>query len=233
MIDPLAVPWVALIRIGLAAVICGAVGLEREMRGRQAGWRTNILMGVGSALAMIISISFPGHLWNKAVFDITVTNDPARMAYGVMTGIGLLCAGVIIKDGWRISGMTTAASLWCSCALGLGCGLGLYTVAVGTGILVIGVLWILQYAEAILPRTKFAQITVQRNWSTDCVQDTIRKLASAGLSVTDLHFHRSFHTPDVVKLHLRVGFVGRKSFYQLVQKIEADANIHLLGGQNL
>src|SRR5687767_6140695 len=80
------------VRLVIAGAAGGLVGLEREMRGRQAGFRTNILVAVGSALVMIISISFADRRWPHDP-HITLSVDPGRIAYGIMTGIGFLGAG--------------------------------------------------------------------------------------------------------------------------------------------
>src|SRR5437016_6342653 len=97
-------PTEALLRMVFAAVAGGLVGMEREVRGREAGFRTNLLVGLGSALVMLVSISFAAHPWQPRGFTINV--DPARIAYSVMTGIGFIGAGTIIKFGGSIRGLT-------------------------------------------------------------------------------------------------------------------------------
>ena len=85
-------------RLLLACVCGGLIGLERELRGRQAGFRTNLLVCVGSALTMLISITFASRSWPHDP-DVTIRIDPARIAYGIMTGVGFLGAGTIVKNG--------------------------------------------------------------------------------------------------------------------------------------
>src|SRR5436305_14108047 len=80
----------AWLRLLLAAIAGGLVGLERELRGRQAGFRTNLLVCLGSALTMIVSLNFATHQWSPQGPGVNVTADPARVAYGVMTGVGFL-----------------------------------------------------------------------------------------------------------------------------------------------
>ena len=105
-----------LIALVLAIILCGAVGIEREWRGRSAGLRTHLLVGVGSCLIMIISIyGFPGVFAEK--------RDVARLVAQVITGIGFLGAGVIMhRNGGGIKGLTTAATIWIVMAIGLACG---------------------------------------------------------------------------------------------------------------
>lgn len=120
------------------------IGLEREFHGRAAGLRTHILVCVGCCLVMLVSLHIP-RLYEGISPDNTVIRlDPARLAYGVLTGIGFLGAGVILKlkeGGTAIHGLTTAASLWCTAAFGLGLGVGLYYLVAFAAVLVIMSLW--------------------------------------------------------------------------------------------
>lgn len=125
----------------LGAVIAGGViGLEREWRGRAAGFRTHILVSLASALLMLAAMSQADWAF-RALPDENIVTDPTRMAHGVLTGIGFLCAGVIFRTGFSIHGLTTAASLWITSAIGLLFGAGLYglgavATAVTAGILI-------------------------------------------------------------------------------------------------
>lgn len=110
----------------VSALIAGAlIGLEREWRGRAAGFRTHILVCLSSTLLMLASTSQGA--WTFSVLPgQEVIADPTRMAHGVLTGIGFLCAGVIFRAGFSIHGLTTAASLWTVSALGILFGAGLF-----------------------------------------------------------------------------------------------------------
>ncbi len=110
----------AILRLMLAMVVGGLVGLEREIHDRPAGLRTHILVCLGAALIMIISVRV-----SLSMVGIT-DSDPARIAAQVVSGIGFLGAGTILREGATVRGLTTAASLWMSAALGLGAGAGLY-----------------------------------------------------------------------------------------------------------
>src|SRR3954468_5510383 len=104
-------------RLVLAVVAGGLVGLERELRGRQAGFRTYILVCMGSALVMIVSVEMAVHHWQPQTAGVNINVDPGRIAYGVMTGIGFLGAGVIVQShSGAVRGLTTAAGLWCIAA---------------------------------------------------------------------------------------------------------------------
>ena len=136
----------------LAAVVAGGlIGFEREWRGRAAGFRTHILVCLASALLMEAAVSQGG--WRFDVLPGTqIVTDPARMAHGVLTGIGFLCAGVIFRAGFSIHGLTTAASLWITAAIGLLLGAGLFGLAVTGTVLTIVVLLILRLVSLRVPQ---------------------------------------------------------------------------------
>src|SRR3954470_5425674 len=115
------VPAEDFLRLVLAGAMGGVVGIEREVRGREAGFRTYLLVCVGSALVMLVSVQMAIHPWQAQSKNegININVDPARIAYGVMTGIGFLGAGVIVHQKGAVRGLTTAAGLWCMAAVGL------------------------------------------------------------------------------------------------------------------
>jgi putative Mg2+ transporter-C (MgtC) family protein len=127
--------WQALLRLSIAAGLGAAVGFERELRDREAGIRTHLLVSLGSALFTIVSAyGFHGFL---TVGDVTVRADPTRIAAQIVTGIGFLGAGAIIRDGLSVRGLTTAATLWVVAGLGMACGAGYYWPAVAATVLTI------------------------------------------------------------------------------------------------
>src|SRR4051812_36061291 len=161
-------PFDSVCRLLVAMIAGGLVGLEREVRGRQAGFRTNLLVCLGSTLVMIVSISFATIDWPTHP-GVNINIDPARIAYGVMTGIGFLGAGAIVKNGLNIRGLTTAAGLWCVAGLGLAAGLGLYVITlIATGMVLL-ILWLLDYVEGIMPKLRYRNVTVRRKWTPGCI----------------------------------------------------------------
>jgi len=111
------------LKIFLSIILCGFIGLEREFRQKGAGLRTHILVGVGSALIVLTSL----HVFDMYK-DITIV-DPTRMITGIVTGIGFLCAGTIIRAGANVKGLTTAATLWIVSGIGIAVGAGAYSAA--------------------------------------------------------------------------------------------------------
>ena len=131
--------WDDLARLGLAAVLGGAIGFERELRDREAGFRTHMLVCIGSALFTIVSAyGFREFLTGG---DPVIRADPTRIAAQIVTGIGFLGAGAIIRQGFSIRGLTTAATLWVSAAIGIAAGAGYWSGAVITTVLTIFALW--------------------------------------------------------------------------------------------
>jgi len=120
------------LRLTVAAFLGGVVGLERESHGRPAGFRTHILVCLGSSLVMLVSVYALAQVTGGLGFD------PGRMAAQVISGIGFLGAGTILREGANVRGLTTAASLWVVAGIGLAAGSGFYTGAmVTTGLVVI------------------------------------------------------------------------------------------------
>ena len=126
-----------LVRLALAALLGGLLGYERERRGQSAGVRTHMLVSIGSALYVLV----------PAQFGLTVA-DLSRVIQGVVTGVGFLGAGAIIKHRTRrrVQGLTTAAGIWTTAAIGIACGLGRETTAIVSTLLAFVVL-------ELLPRT--------------------------------------------------------------------------------
>src|SRR3954447_25796521 len=138
--DVVSLSWSeALLRLVLAAVLGGAVGIEREVREREAGLRTHMMVSLGSALFTITSaygftefVTAQGNLYRI---------DPTRIAAQIVSGIGFLGAGAIIRQGLSVRGLTTAATLWVVAAIGLASGAGYYDAAVMTTVVVLVALW--------------------------------------------------------------------------------------------
>lgn len=131
-------------RVALAAALGGVLGLERELREREAGLRTHLLVSVGSALFTIVSAyGFREFLTSGAS---VVRADPTRIAAQIVTGIGFLGAGAIIRQGLAIRGLTTAATLWVVAAIGLASGAGYYSAAVISTAVALVALWPLRAA---------------------------------------------------------------------------------------
>jgi putative Mg2+ transporter-C (MgtC) family protein len=116
-----------LLRLAMAAVLGGIIGFERELRDREAGLRTHLVVSLGSALFTILS-AYGFHAFLASGVTV-VRADPTRIAAQIVTGIGFLGAGAIIRQGASVRGLTTAATLWVVAAVGMACGAGYYSAA--------------------------------------------------------------------------------------------------------
>ena len=158
-----------------AAAFAGAlIGLERTYHGRPAGFRTHALVCTASSLLMLLSTQQAVVLSGLPLESVRV--DPARMAQGIMTGIGFLGAGVIMKEGVSVRGLTTAASIWITAAIGIMLGAGFYAVAVVATLLTLATLSLFRWLERVFPSLAFAQLTVRCTRAAMLNEDTLRAL---------------------------------------------------------
>ncbi|MCL4456220.1 MAG: MgtC/SapB family protein [Nitrospirae bacterium] len=141
------------LKLIIAAAFGGLIGIERQMGGQYAGFRTQLLVCLGSCLFTIASV----HL--HEVYRLYT--DPGRIAAQIVVGIGFLGAGAILRHGNYIRGLTTAASLWIVSAIGMAVGFGEYMIAGFTTLLVLVNLAILKNIEDILPTNRYASLTIK------------------------------------------------------------------------
>ncbi len=221
----------AFVRICLAAALGGIIGLERELRGRQAGFRTNLLVCVGSALVMLISMKLAELPFTPAGgYEIRV--DPGRIAYGVMMGIGFLGAGAILKHQESVRGLTTGAGLWCVAAIGLSSGMGLYILSLLAGGLVLAALGLLNYAESVLPRRRFRKIIIRCPWEAGCIESLAERVKRAGLGIVARSYRRVGDLSEV-EVELSIWFTNRDKFTALEQELHRDRVCQLLSSETI
>lgn len=195
--------WQAMFNLVLAAVLGGSIGAEREYHGRSAGLRTQLLVALGSCLAMIVSLQF-GRVFGDSGGAIRL--DPARVAYGIMTGIGFLGAGTIIRYGVGVRGLTTAASLWCTAAIGLACGFSMYIIAVAATGLVLFALLALTRMDLHIPSRKYKTVMVALASGPDNVERLKARLEPHNMRVVDVEIlHDNVKKIDRITLHLSIG----------------------------
>ena len=132
------------VRLLISAALCGAIGIEREMRDEAAGFRTHMLLGLGATLFTLVSAyGFPAFT-EAALESGGIQFDPTRITAQIVTGVGFLGAGAIIRQGTDIRGLTTAASLWAAAAIGTAAGAGYIFGAVVTTAVVVAALYLLR-----------------------------------------------------------------------------------------
>ncbi|MEW6407676.1 MAG: MgtC/SapB family protein [Patescibacteria group bacterium] len=140
--------WQMILQLLLAAFLGGIIGIEREAMRRAAGLKTYILVCMGCALFTIISYA------GFKEFIGTTSFDPSRIAAGILTGIGFIGAGTILRREDKIEGVTTAAGLWITSAIGIAVGLKLYAVAIFTALFSLFILTIVRSVEHKIERKK-------------------------------------------------------------------------------
>ncbi len=161
------------------------IGLEREVRGKPAGLRTHMLVCFSATLLTLAAARQAE--WTMELHPGTqLVTDPARMAHGILTGIGFLGAGVIFREGASVQGLTTAASLWITAALGVVFGIGMYWLAVaGTGVTIL-VLTALRLVDALLPSARMMRLNVTADAQGDIGAQGLRDLLrGAGIAHTE------------------------------------------------
>ncbi len=193
----------SIVRLLVAAVLGGLVGLERKQHGRAAGLRTHLLVALGAAMAMVVSLHFE-HVFGKTGAEMSIRIDPARVAYGVMAGIGFLGAGAIIQYGVGIRGLTTAASMWCTAAIGLGAGFGMFAVSFVAVAIVLFALIVLDVVDRHIPVrfTKSIKLNVPGT-SPDAISRYEKLLAGRNVKVVNMGYSYDFEN-DCSAVTLRI-----------------------------
>ena len=159
------------IRLTLALLLGGAIGIEREYRAKEAGFRTHFLVALGSALFCLVS---------QFGFGVDL-KDSSRVAAQVVSGIGFICAGTIIFQKNVVRGLTTAAGLWVTAAIGLACGTGMYLAAVLTTAMVLLGLEVLNYW---IPQLGLSTIELSFSApSRESVKEFITRIKQDGMEV--------------------------------------------------
>ena len=149
--------WLLILRVLAAAGLSAVIGFERELHGRPAGLRTHVLVGIGAALVMTAGEAVVQLIAARTGVQI----DPGRIAAGVITGIGFLGAGTIIRVGDWVRGLTTAASIWYVAALGVVVGQGQYILAAGGAVIGVAVLTMLDRVEERVPSAIYHSLVIE------------------------------------------------------------------------
>jgi putative Mg2+ transporter-C (MgtC) family protein len=164
-----------LLNLGGALLLGLLVGYERAYHGRAAGMRTYGLVCMASA-ALTIVAGYPS-FWYGGHVDVTATVDPTRIIQGVVTGIGFVGAGVIMREGFNISGLTTAASIWASSVIGILVGVGFYLSAMGLAFLCAMIMIYLNRIEAWLPSRHAVAVRMHFKPGFKPREDVLRRIA--------------------------------------------------------
>jgi putative Mg2+ transporter-C (MgtC) family protein len=203
----------------LAAVLAGGlIGFEREWRGRAAGFRTHILVCLASTLLMEAAVS-QGAWRFDTLAGTEIVSDPTRMAHGVLTGIGFLCAGVIFRAGFSIHGLTTAASLWITAAIGLLLGAGLFWLAATGTVLTVLILAALRMVSMRLPQQTIVDAEVVWRREDPAAEDAVEAaLGETGWSPRGER-HELINGGESVRRTFRIRAVGEEPLKALAARL--------------
>jgi len=205
-----------IIRLAFATLLGGILGFEREIHGRPAGLRTHLLVSLGAAAFMMMSPLI-------ANMNQNLPGDPGRIAAQIVTGIGFLGAGAIVKEGVNIRGLTTAACLWVAAAIGMASGAGLFSEAIIISILAIFALVLLPYTEVLLKKHSYRllEITLPLESKVSSILDAVQ---SKNVRVLRCDLDRDYQnstltTTLLIRLHHRG--VTDKHAHSIIKAIES------------
>jgi putative Mg2+ transporter-C (MgtC) family protein len=211
------------LRLLAALALGGALGLERSYHGRPAGFRTHALVGLASAALMLVSV-YEGE-WFQAPSLLRGTIDPTRMAQGLMTGIGFLGAGVIMRESLTVRGLTTAASIWITAGIGILAGIGFYYPALMTTAIALGSLSGFRWIERHIRTEAYAQLVVSFIADRAPRQDDVVALVKQhGFAVAGMT-HRFKREDAIMEYGMTVHSRDRTAFPRLSDTLRARADV--------
>lgn len=199
-----------ILRVLVAAVLGAAVGLERERQDQPAGLRTHMILVIGATLAMVLSVNV-GYLYARP----GTPSDPARLAAQVISGIGFLGAGAILRYGFTVKGLTTATSLWTMAIVGMTVGAGYYLIGVVTTVLMLVVLALLNTIENRFVRTAISRlIQIEADYHKGVVKSVRRIVEKYADSLTSFSIQKHYK-----QKRLRIQVVARISHDQTLEEL--------------
>jgi putative Mg2+ transporter-C (MgtC) family protein len=208
------------VRLLLSLFAGGIIGFEREYRRQPAGFKTHILICVGSTLLMLLSIYIP-----QQFFDMK-NGDPGRIAAQVVSGIGFLGAGAILKLGNNVKGLTTAASIWVSAGIGLAIGAGMFIPAIIALAIIMFVLLVLDNVEKkLFPPERIKTINLYFDGSSVDTKKITKLLISHGIAIQSVDVVQEIHK-ELVQVNLLVRIPINTNIPQLYKDIRGLSNIY-------
>jgi putative Mg2+ transporter-C (MgtC) family protein len=192
--------WDVVLRLFVAALLGGIVGLERENKKRAAGLRTHMLVSLGSALVMVTSV----FIFDQ--YQEITSLDPARLGAQVISGIGFLGAGTIIKQGATVKGLTTAASLWAVACIGLAVGIGFWSAAIiAAAIVFVALIFLAKLEKVMMNRNEvFPEISLKIENKPGKLGEVASFIGKTGANITNVELEHDEETTMVVHFFLKL-----------------------------
>ncbi|EJQ68888.1 MgtC/SapB family protein [Bacillus mycoides] len=207
-----------IIRIGVAGLLGAIIGIEREIRSKEAGLKTHFLVAVGSALIMVVS----KYAFSDIVFEEHMALDPSRIAAQVVSGVGFLGAGTIIIQKQAVKGLTTAAGLWATAGIGLAIGAGMYVVGIGAMILVLIGLEIVSRifkVQFLFPQNITVQMCINKH---EVVQQIVETLRVKGIPILSYEVEALQQDTEIVyKVGMQLKNISSEEKNAFIQHIQA------------
>nr|WP_242850988.1 MgtC/SapB family protein [Clostridium sp. L74] len=219
-------------RIFLSIVIGGAIGVERERKNRPAGFRTHILVCIGSCMAVMIQLYIIEYMKEmiriNGEFKYLLSADISRMASQVITGVGFLGAGTIIRDKGSVKGLTTAASIWVVACIGISVGLGFYFLSlVGFLGLILSLIVFENIESSMIDKTKEYNISIEYLPKNNVIEYVIGELLKNQITIKSIKiFDKGINENQIIKIKLTVSTNNRLSFLSVIQNLQSNKNIH-------
>ena len=209
-----------ILRLLLGALIGGIIGFERSSHGRAAGFRTHLLVCVAGVLIMTVSEYYHYlSLWDPSYIRV----DPARLAAGAITGVGFLGAGVIVKSGLNVQGLTTAACLWIVSAIGLSIGSGLYVAAIVSFVITYLALWLLRMVEDRMPQVsyRFLHVVMGDDGDEEIITSLVRKNEA---TVGDINYEKNVEKKEL-SLDITIVLKNTANTKKILQDLSSLSNV--------
>jgi putative Mg2+ transporter-C (MgtC) family protein len=219
-------------RIFLSIVIGGTIGVERERKNRPAGFRTHILVCIGSCMAVMIQLYIIEYM--KEMIRINgelkylLSADISRMASQVITGVGFLGAGTIIRDKGSVKGLTTAASIWVVACIGISVGLGFYFLSlVGFLGLILSLIVFENVESSMIDKTKEYNISIEYLPKNNVIEYVIGELLKNQITIKSIKiFDKGINENQIIKIKLTISTNNRLNFLSVIQNLQSNKNIH-------
>ena len=222
--------WVVLLRIAAAVIIGACIGIDREIKNRPAGMRTHVLVCMGATLVALIEQQ---QLADVALFAQagTVNVSVGRITSTVVSGVGFLGAGTIFTAQHKISGLTTAASLWCTACIGLAVGAGYILMAAMTGVVV---LFILRLMQRIIHVQTLKKLEVQFIHRKETLAFLVEYFAGMGVTVLDVDFHAETKPDGNLYTNLyTLTIPTRTNYVDIIETLSEHPNIRTVRTRNI
>ncbi len=210
-------------RLFLAGVLGALIGLDREYRAKEAGYRTHFLVSLGSALLMIVS-QFG---FDALIGEPGVNLDPSRIASQVVTGIGFIGAGTIIFQKQIVRGLTTAAGIWATAGIGMTIGAGMYWLGISAAVLTLVGLEVLSYLfKSIGMKSSYIEFSTSRREVVNAVRE---RLLASGFIIASYEMEQVNHeraTTYQVTMVIKARKAGEQDLFNILQDFQDEMNIY-------